>query len=117
VLAAILVLISTRALPDQPSLPGVILAAAGLWIALLFVIMLFRLVKRPLYALTIETAGTQYTALSSYDRNAIHMLENEVVAAIENPPERERILQINNVVKGNQYLQGGSNNTMNVPQR
>ncbi len=115
VAAVVLVCLSGAMLANHPSLPTVIAGGALLWLAVLVAILISRLVNKPksLYALTIETAGTQYTALSSYDLDSINYLENEVVAAIEDPPEQERVLQINNVVSGNQYLQGGHHNTMN----
>jgi hypothetical protein len=110
--------VTTRAVPDRPSLPAVILAAAGSWIGLLLLILLYRLAKRPVYALAIETAGTQYTVLSSYRRDDIQMLETEVVAAIEDPPDRERVLHIDNVIQNNLsgnsrlYQQNGANSRM-----
>lgn len=101
---------------NHPSLPTVIALAAFGWLAILVAMLVYRLVNKPktLYGLTVETSGTQYTALSSYDLSAIQYLEGEVVAAIEDPPESERVLQIHNVVTGNQYNQSGQGSTMNV---
>ncbi|WP_030946980.1 DUF6232 family protein [Streptomyces sp. NRRL S-646] len=63
--------------------------------AYLLGVLLYRLLfRRKRYALLIETAGTQYTALSGTARNEIHRIQAELVAAIEDPPSTERILHV-----------------------
>ncbi|EXG79076.1 hypothetical protein CryarDRAFT_0095 [Cryptosporangium arvum DSM 44712] len=64
----------------------------------------------PLYALVLETTGNPVTALVSPDSNEMEHLSGEIVEAIENPPEVERILQVNNVTLGDQYNQSGTQN-------
>ncbi|MEO3855356.1 DUF6232 family protein [Acrocarpospora sp. B8E8] len=67
----------------------------GLRVAYLLVVLVYRLLfRRPRYALTIETAGTQFTALSGTDRDEIHRIKGEIVDAIEDPPTQERIVQV-----------------------
>jgi hypothetical protein len=74
----------------------------GFWIVCLLIVLFYRLFfRQPLYALVIETAGTQYTALSGTDRNEIHRIEGVIVAAIEDPPSQEQIVFVNgDVVRG-----------------
>ncbi|MCF3135069.1 DUF6232 family protein [Streptomyces olivochromogenes] len=64
-------------------------------VAYLVCVLLYRLlIRRTRYALLIETAGTQYTALSGTDHGEIHRIQAEIVAAIEDPPSTERILHV-----------------------
>ncbi|PBC92588.1 hypothetical protein BX281_0266 [Streptomyces sp. Ag82_O1-15] len=64
-------------------------------IAYLLGLLLYRLLlRRKRYALLIETAGTQYTALSGTARNEIHRIQAAIVAAIEDPPSTEQILHV-----------------------
>lgn len=63
--------------------------------AYLLGVLLYRLLlRRKRYALLIETAGTQYTALSGTARDEIHRIQAAIVAAIEDPPAKERILHV-----------------------
>jgi hypothetical protein len=99
---------------------GAIVALAALRVVYLLGVLIYRLLRRPIYSLAIETAGTQFTLLSSHDQGTIHMIENEVVNAIENPPESERVLHVGDVfvgdkVSGNKNIQsGGVGNTINA---
>ena len=61
---------------------------------LLFVLFYRLLIRRPRFTLVIETAGTQYAALSGTDHNEIHRIKGEIVSAIEDPPAHERIVQV-----------------------
>ncbi|MEW9533855.1 DUF6232 family protein [Microbispora sp. NPDC049125] len=94
-------------------------ALAGVRTAWLMAVLLYRLlIRRPRYALVVETAGTQYTALSGTDRAEIHRIEGEIVDAIEDPPSHERIVQISgDLVMGDKvgrdkHQQSGIGNTM-----
>lgn len=92
----------------------------GLWIAYQLMVFLYRLLfRRTQYALVIETAGTQYTALYGTDENEIHRIKDVIVAAIENPPTHTVTYQTFNVHTGDvisggvQYKQTGAG-TMTV---
>ncbi|MEV0791917.1 DUF6232 family protein [Kribbella sp. NPDC050459] len=100
---------------------GIISALAALRIIYLLLVLFYRLfIRKQRYALILETAGTQYTALSGTDPHEITRIKNVIVDAIENPPESVRNVSINgDVVVGNkagrdQYLQGGSGNSMTI---
>jgi hypothetical protein len=70
-------------------------ALGGLRVVYLLLLFLYRLIfRRPRYALVIETAGTQFTALSGTARDEIHRIKGEIVDAIEDPPDQERIVQV-----------------------
>lgn len=85
---------------------------------LLFVLFYRLLIRRTRYALIIETAGTQYTALTGTDNHEIHRIKGEIVGAIEDPPSSDRIIQVHgDLVAGDkvgrdQYKQGGRDNRM-----
>jgi hypothetical protein len=85
---------------------------------LLFVLFYRLLIRRTRYALIIETAGTQYTALTGTDNQEIHRIKGEIVDAIENPPEKDRIIQVHgdlvagDKVTGDQYKQSGRDSRM-----
>ncbi|GIH21773.1 hypothetical protein Aph01nite_00830 [Acrocarpospora phusangensis] len=67
----------------------------GVRIVYLLGLLLYRLIfRRRRYALVIETAGTQFTALSGTARDEIHRIEGEIVSAIEDPPDQERIVHV-----------------------
>ncbi|ETK33121.1 DUF6232 family protein [Microbispora sp. ATCC PTA-5024] len=94
---------------------------AGVRIAYLLLVLLHRLlVRRSRYALMIETAGTQYAALSGTDRNEIHRIKGEIVRAIEDPPAHDRVVQVHgDLVIGekvgrDKYQVGGAGNSMTV---
>ena len=96
-----------------------VVVVAGVWIAYLLFVLFYRLlIRQARYALVIETAGTQYTALTGTDYHEIHRIEGEIVAAIEDPPSHERIVHISgDVVIGDkvgrdQYKQVGTGNRM-----
>ncbi|MFI7412194.1 DUF6232 family protein [Streptomyces sp. NPDC049627] len=89
-------------------------AVAGVVVAYWLVVLLYRLfIRRRHYALVIETAGTQYTALSGSDYAEIHRIRNVIVGAIENPPDQATSVQVHgDVVMGDQRKQVGSGNRM-----
>ncbi|GAA0390713.1 hypothetical protein GCM10009530_47430 [Microbispora corallina] len=94
---------------------------AGVRIAYLLLVLLHRLlVRRSRYALMIETAGTQYAALSGTDENEIHRIKGEIVRAIEDPPAHDRVVQVHgDLVIGekvgrDKYQVGGAGNSMTV---
>jgi len=96
-----------------------VVVLAGLRIAYLLFVLFYRLlIRQPRYALVIETAGTQYTALTGTDRDEIRRIEGEIVAAIEDPPSHERVVHVSgDVVFGDkvgrdQYQQVGTGNRM-----
>lgn len=86
----------------------------GLWIAYQLAVFLYRLLlRRTQYALVIETAGTQYTALYGTNQDEIHRIKNLIVAAIEEPPPHAKTYQTFNtyngdLVSGDQYKQTGA---------
>ena len=95
------------------------IAVGGVLIACLLLVLLYRLLmRRPRYALVLETAGTQYTALTGTNRQEIERITHEIVAAIANPPSYERILQLSgDVVIGDKvgrdkHQQVGTDNRM-----
>ncbi|WP_405588272.1 DUF6232 family protein [Streptomyces sp. NBC_01092] len=92
-------------------------AVAGLIAACLLGQLVYRLfIRRPQFALVLETAGTQYTALSGTDASEIHRIKNVIVGAIENPPSQPTSVQVHgDVVMGDkagrdQYKMSGSGN-------
>jgi len=90
----------------------------ALWAVYLLISFLYHLSQRTRYALIIETAGTQYTALSGPNPTEIDRIMGEIVGAIEDPPDNERILQVSGDIVlgdkfgGNKFEQGGSGNRM-----
>lgn len=100
-------------------LATVVAALAAVRIAYLLLVVVYRLLfRRPRYTLVIETAGTQYAALSGTDREEIHRIKGEIVDAIEDPPSQERIVQvrgdlvIGDKVGRDKYEQSGTDNRM-----
>ncbi|NGO11948.1 hypothetical protein G5C60_31180 [Streptomyces sp. HC44] len=103
---------------------SVVAVAAGVWMAFWLMVLLYRLlIRRRRYALVIETAGTQSTALTGTDPTEIQRIKNVIVGAIENPPPHEIPVQVHgdivmgnkagrDHVGGNQYNQSGSGNRM-----
>jgi hypothetical protein len=93
---------------------GIVSVVAGVVVAYWLAVLLYRLfIRRRRYALVIETAGTQYTALSGTDYSEIHRIRNVIVEAIENPPPQATTVQVHgDVVMGNQHKQTGSGNRM-----
>lgn len=85
---------------------GFLLVACAAGIAYLVGVLLYRLlIRKPRYALVVETAGTQYTALSGTDEAEIHRIEWTIVAAIEDPPQSEQVVQIHgDVVLGDKHI-------------
>ncbi|WP_370021366.1 DUF6232 family protein [Planotetraspora sp. GP83] len=87
---------------------------------LLFVLLYRLLIRRTRYALVIETAGTQFAALSGTAQDEIHRIEGEIVSAIEDPPSHERVLHVSgDLVIGekigrDKYEQGGTGNRMTL---
>jgi hypothetical protein len=95
----------------------VVLALVGLRLLYLVVVLVRRLLRRPVFCLLVEASGTQFTALSSHDRRVVHEIADLVVGAIENPPSHEIVRHVHNVfnrVEGDQFNQSGSGNAMNV---
>jgi hypothetical protein len=91
----------------------------GVRMTYLLCVLLYRLlIRRPNYALVLETAGTQYTALQGTDDHEIHRIEGEIVNAIEDPPLHERILHVSgdlvigDKVGRDKYQQSGTGNRM-----
>lgn len=89
---------------------------AGIRVAYLLGVLFFRLlIRRKRYVLMIETAGTQYAALSGTDREELQRIKGEIVDAIEDPPSEERVIQVHgDVVLGDKYQQDGTDNKMTV---
>lgn len=70
---------------------------------------------RSRYALIIETAGTEFTALTGRDPHELERIKREITHALENPPNSERVLHAGgDIVIGDQYKQTGRNTTMVV---
>lgn len=97
---------------------GAVAVGGALIVCLLLVLFYRLLLRRPRYALVLETAGTQYTALTGTDRHEVERITHEIVAAITNPPSYERILQLSgDVVIGDKvardkHQQVGTDNRM-----
>ncbi|MEU5433230.1 DUF6232 family protein [Streptomyces sp. NPDC020719] len=85
-------------------------------IAYLLGVLLYRLLfRRKPYALLIETAGTQYTALSGTARDEIQRIQAAIVAAIEDPPSTEQILHVRgDLVMGDKFGGDKIGRDMNV---
>jgi hypothetical protein len=67
----------------------------GIRVVYLLVLMLYRLlIRQRRYTLVLETAGTQYTALSGTDHREISRIKGEIVQAIEDPPQQDRIVHL-----------------------
>ena len=96
---------------------GVMIAVilAGVWIAFLVGLIIIRLLRAPLFALIIETAGTPHTVLSGTDRGEVESIEHAVVRAIEDPPPYEIAVPVGPSIhvdaRGSRGLQVGSHNT------
>ncbi len=89
-LAAAASFVAEEVLPEAREFLPTALAAAGVWGGLLALWFLYRLIfRRTRYSLVIETAGTQYTALTGTDLGEIRRIEGLIVAAIEDPPHKE----------------------------
>ncbi|WP_214107757.1 DUF6232 family protein [Acrocarpospora catenulata] len=93
---------------------AVVAAVSGLRVCYLLLVLLYRmLLRRRQYALVLETAGTQFTALSGTDQHEIHRIKNEIVGAIEDPPEYERTIEVHgDLVLGDQHKQTGNDSKM-----
>lgn len=104
---------------DSEELAQLLLVIAGLYLTYLLAVLVHRLLRRPIFSLMIETAGTQFTLLSSHELSTIRLIEDAVVDAIENPPEQERILHVGDVIVGDKFggskiQQSGIGNTFNA---
>ncbi|RST07574.1 hypothetical protein E2C00_16865 [Streptomyces sp. WAC05374] len=71
---------------------AVLAAARVAW--LLAVVGHRLLLRRPRYALLLETSGDPRTVLTGTDRGAIHRVQHEIVDAIDNPPEQQRSVHV-----------------------
>lgn len=94
---------------------------AGVRMAYLLLVLFYRLLLRQqYYALVIETAGTQYTALHGTDLDEIHRIEGVIVNAIEDPPSHEQTVKIRgDLVTGDKVgrdkiVQSGTDNRMTI---
>lgn len=84
------------ALGAPPFLLGFAAILVAVRMAYLLLVLCYRvLARRWKYALVIETAGTQYTALRGTNQDEIHRIESEIISAIEDPPLHEVVLQLN----------------------
>ncbi|WP_066360994.1 DUF6232 family protein [Herbidospora mongoliensis] len=82
-------------LPEAREYLPIAMAVAAIRLTWLLLVLLYRLVlRRTKYALMIETAGTQFTALSGTDLDEIHRIEGLVVGAIEDPPDHEQVIHV-----------------------
>ncbi|MFE0514390.1 DUF6232 family protein [Streptomyces sp. NPDC058964] len=96
----------------------IVIVAGSAGVVILLTLLLYRLFFRRIrYALMIETAGTQYTALMGADLNEIQRIKGIIVDAIEDPPfEAIHVDVRGDVVMGDkadqQYKQTGSGNRM-----
>jgi hypothetical protein len=90
-------------------------ALFGLRIGYLLLLLIYRLLRSKHYALLLETAGTQYAALSGSDQGELHRIEREIVGAIERPPTQERVVHLHgDLVVGDQFKQTGADSRMTV---
>jgi hypothetical protein len=66
----------------------------------------------PRYALVLETTGNPVTALVSPDYQQLRNLSDIIVQAIEDPPESERVVHVQNVLFDNRVDQVGDRFTV-----
>ncbi|MEU6258709.1 DUF6232 family protein [Streptomyces sp. NPDC047043] len=97
----------------------IVAGLAGAAMTFHLAVFLYRLLfRKRRYALVIETAGTQYTALTGTDFTEIQRIKSIIVDAIENPPFQAMHVQVRgDVVMGDkvgrdQYKQSGPGNRM-----
>lgn len=82
-------------------------------------VLIHRVGTRQRYALLLEAAGAQYTALSGVDQQEIDRIREEIANAIEDPPIGERVLHVaGDVVFGDKigrdkFGQYGAGNSIN----
>jgi hypothetical protein len=65
--------------------------------------------QRPMYVLLLETTGYPIGVLSSNRRDTIQHLVDEIADAIEHPPQSPRVIQVGDVILGDQINQSGDN--------
>lgn len=63
--------------------------------------------RKPEYLLLLESTGYPIGVLSSTHKNTIDNLAAEIADAIENPPQTTRVIQLGDVVLGDQINQSG----------
>jgi hypothetical protein len=96
----------------------IVVPVAAIGVAALLAVLLYRVfLRRKRYALMIETAGTQYSALMGTDLDEIQRIKSIIVDAIEDPPfEAVHVDVRGDVVMGDkadtQYKQNGNGNRM-----
>jgi hypothetical protein len=93
-----------------------VLVLAGILVIYFVGVLLYRLLlRRARSVLVIETAGTQYAALSGTDHQEVLRIEGLIVDAIEDPPNSEQTYQIyGDIVAGDKIDQSGAGNTLTV---
>ena len=119
VAAAVLVGAPALELGDEQVRDRLLVGAVALFgvrIGYLVLLLAYRLLlRRKHYALLLETAGTQYAALSGTDQGELHRIQREIVGAIEHPPTQERVLHLHgDLVVGNQFKQTGADSRLTV---
>jgi hypothetical protein len=65
--------------------------------------------RRPEYALLLETTGYPIGLLSSPRQDVIENLVDEIADAIENPPQTPKVINVGDVVLGDQITVSGDN--------
>lgn len=113
------VAVTMSGIPQAEQIMRWIVIVTALCVAYLLIVFVHRMLRRPIYSLAIETAGTQFTLLSSHDLGTVRMIEREVVNAIENPPNYEKVFQVGDIILGDKIgrdkiSQSGYGNTMNA---
>jgi hypothetical protein len=106
----ILALVAGAIAVEDPGRQLVLGAAvlAGARIAWLLCMLGHRLLRRPLYTLVIEAAGTRYTVLSSTMPAEIDRLKWEIINAIDNPSAHRIVPLSGNVVFGDRHAPAGA---------
>lgn len=94
---------------DTAPLTDLVAVVVFVLIAVSTVRLITALLRRTLYALVIETAGTPYGAVISTDENLVTQLVRRIMSAINNP-QAEFQLQVENFHLGDKIQQFGNHN-------
>jgi hypothetical protein len=86
---------------------GVAAGRTAISVACDVVVLAFRVLRMPRYALVIEAAGTQCVALTGTDRDEIRRSAHEIVSAIGDMSGQDKVINIH----GAQAVQIGDRNT------
>ena len=94
------------------AITAVAVRALGLGVLVSFLIFTIEVIRRPLFALGVETTGPPYALVLSPDRAQIHDLVQRITHAINNPLAEFQVT-IENFHVGDSITQIGDRNTVN----